>query len=138
MLKISSQDKLGKTEALKALERCASLILDDELPKEAGHKYLVRIFEAAVGRPPGSFKANTTIPMGAHGSEAPAHRVSLVRGVVLNLDANMRLVSATVTPRKVRERKEMLKIAGIGHDPASDVSVRHDDYLAEQSPHATS
>ena len=31
-----------------------------------------------------------------------------------------------------------MKIAGIGRDPKSDVSVRHDDYLAEISPHGNS
>ena len=102
------------------------------------HERLIHIFKAAAGKAPGSFRVNTTIPVRANHPEATVHRVSLVRGVALNLDTQMKLVSMEVTPKKVREHKEIMRIAGIGRDLASDVSVRHDDYLAEQSPHGAS
>ena len=57
------------------------------------------------------------------------------RGVILNLDGDMRLVSATVIPHKIRERDRLMSIVGIGHDSKTDVAARHDDYLAEISPH---
>ena len=138
MLSIDSQTSIDRHEAVKALEHCAELILNDNLPHDVNHERLVHIFKAAAGKSPGSFRVNTTIPVRANHPEAAAHRVSLVRGVELNLDTQMKLISMKITPRKVREYREIMKIAGIGRDLASDVSVRHDDYLAEQSPHGAS
>ena len=79
-------------------------------------------------------KTNTTIPVDSGSNGEPTYHISLVRGVVMNLDLSMRLVSITVTPRKVRERRKLMRIVGIGRDPASDVSAKHDEYLAEQTP----
>ena len=125
-------------EAIKALERIAALILDDSLPFTFNHQALVRLFKAAFDKSPGSFKVNTVIPISQKDSgDDSAHHASLVRGVVLNLDTGMNLLSVTITPRKVRERKKLMSIVGIGHDPMRDVAARHDDYLAEQSPHAS-
>ena len=70
-----------------------------------------------------------------HGTGEPIHHSSLVRGVVADLDLGMRLVSITVTPRKVREGNKMMGIVGIGHGLCPDVAARHDDYLLEQEPH---
>ena len=127
--------KLSYEDAIEALEHSAYLIRDDSLPGYMRFEAFASLFKTASGKSPGSFRKNTTIHIDeAHGSE-PAHHISIIRGVVLNLDTEMRLVSITVTPRKFRERKKMMSIVGIGHDPKSDVARRHDDYLTEQSPH---
>ena len=71
---------------------------------------------------------------GRNGDDA-ARNASMTRGVILNLDGDMRLVSATVIPHKIRERDRLMSIVGIGHDSKTDVAARRDDYLAEISPH---
>ena len=135
---VEGLDKLQPEDAVKALEHCAALIRDDSLPFEFNHEALVRLFKAAFNKVPGSFKTNTVIPISQKdGGDDAVHHASLVRGVVLNLDLAMNLLSVTITPRKVRERKKLMSVVGIGHDPMRDVAARHDDYLAEQSPHAS-
>ena len=131
-------DKLDCQDAVKALEHCAYLIRDDSLPDYMDYEALVSLFRAVFGKSPGSFKRNTTVPIEGIRDVEPVHNVSLVRGVVLNLDLSMRLLSVTVTPSKVRERKKLMSIVGIAHDPVPDVSTKHDEYLARHSPHATS
>ena len=127
--------KLGREDAIEALQHCAYLIRDDSLPGYVRYEAFASLFNAVSGKSPGSFRKNTTILINETRDVEPAHHVSIIRGVVLNLDTEMRLVSITVTPRKFRERKKMMSIVGIGRDPKSDVARRHDDYLAEQSPH---
>ncbi len=138
LLSVESAGKLGSLDAIRALEHCAYLIRDNSLPDCMDYGSLVPLFKAAFGKSPGSFRKNTTIPIEGIRDVEPVHRVSLVRGVTLNLNLEMRLVSVAVTPRKIRERKKLMSVVGIGHDPVSDVSRRHDEYLAEQSPHASS
>ena len=134
---VEDLDALQPEEAVKVLERVAALILDDSLPFAFNHQALVRLFKAAFDKSPGSFKSNTVIPISQKdGGDGSAHHASLVRGVVLNLDLGMNLLSVTITPRKVRERKKLMSIVGIASDSKTDVAARHDDYLAEQSPHA--
>ena len=125
-------DKSNQQDAIATLERCAALILDDSLPFEFNHEALSRLFEAAFGESHESFEADTVIPVNpnADGGES-AHSVSLLRGVILNLDGEMRLMSVSVTPRKARERERLMGIVGIASDPMGDVAVRHDDYLDE-------
>ena len=138
LLRAKSADKPSPQDAVKTLEHCASLIRDDSLPDCMHHESLVSLFKAAFGKSQVSFRKVTTIPIEGMRDAEPVYHMSLVRGVVLNLNLEMRLASVTITPRKVRERKTMMSVIGIGHDPNPDVSIRHDDYLAEQSPHASS
>ena len=129
--------KLGREDAIEALEHCAYLIRDDSLPGYMRYEAFASLFKTVSGKAPGAFRKSTTLPINEMRVAESAHHVSIIRGVVLDLDAEMRLVSITVTPRKFRERKKMLSIVGIGRDPKSDVARRHDDYLAEQSPHGS-
>ena len=132
---IRGADGLGPADAVRALERCAALLRERSLPREMDHDALGALFKAAFGKSPNSYRKNSTFAVREDGDTESVHRVSLVRGVALNLNSEMRLVSVSVNPVKVREWKELMKIAGIGRDPKRDVSVRHDDYLAEISPH---
>ena len=125
--------------AVKAIEHCVALIQDDSLPERAGHAELSELVRSVTGKSPGSFKSVTKVP--AHDdqemvAEEAASHVSLLRGVVLDLDANQGLVSITITPAKVRERRKLLQFVGIGQDEAVDVASRHDHYLGQRSPHA--
>jgi hypothetical protein len=112
------------------------LVQDDSLPEDVDYETLVSLLRAAIGKSPGSFKSVKIVPIKDGEGRELINHVSLVRGVVLDLDRDMRLVSITVTPRKVRERRKLLRFVGIGKDIASDVALRHDDYLAEIEPHA--
>ena len=135
---VEAMSNLSREDAIRALEHSAYLIRDDTLPGHMRYEAFTSLFKTVSGKSPGSFRKNTTIQIDETRGTDPAHRVSIIRGVVLNLDVEMRLVSITVTPRKFRERKRMMSIVGIGRDPKSDVARRHDDYLAEQSPHGPS
>ena len=125
-------------DAVNALECCAILIQDDFMTPHVNHQLVVSLFKAAFGKALGSIKKNMSIPINRRGAGEPIHHSSLVRGVVADLDLGMRLVSITVTPRKVREGNKMMGIVGIGRDLCPDVATRHDDYLAEQGPHGSS
>lgn len=128
-------------QAIKGLEHCATLIHDGSLPDEVRHETLVKLLKAAVGKSPGTFKRNETIEIADDGaSREVVNNASFVRGVRLDLDRDMRLVSITVSPAKVKERRKLLGIVGIGRDKESkcDVSIRHDEYLAEIDPHGVS
>ena len=123
-------------EASKGLQHCAALITDDSLPDAAGYEALKGLVSAAIGKSPGSYKAKTTVPLGRDGGEMH-ERVSAIRGVYLDLDRERRLVSITIHPRKVRERRSLMEFVGASEDAEPDVALRHDDYLAMQDPHGT-
>ena len=132
---VEDLDTLQPEDAIKALERCAALILDDSLPFAFNHRALTRLFVAAFGVSPRSFDSDATLAVDGRNGEDAARSASMTRGVILNLDGDMRLVSATIIPHKIRERDMLMSIVGIGHDSKRDVAARHDDYLAEISPH---
>ncbi len=128
--------------ALTGLQYCAALIRDDNLPygwdeslsHEMGYEVLKNLLKQAIGKSPGSYTVKTTVPVGEGGGTSVEH-ISLIRGVLLGLDSNRRIVSVSIHPGKYRERRKLMTIAGIGSDPNPDVALRHDDYLAMQEPH---
>ena len=132
---VEDLDALQPEDAIKALERCAALILDDSLPFAFNHRALTRLFVAAFGVSPRSFDSDATLAVDGRNGEDAARNASMTRGVILNLNGDMRLVSATIIPHKTRERDRLMSIVGIGNDSKRDVAERHDDYLAEISPH---
>ena len=133
-------------DALAGLQHCAALIRDDNLPygwdeslsHEMGHEVLKSLLKEAIGKSPGSYKAKTTLPVGEGGGGPAIQQISLIKGVLLGLDTNRRLVSVSIHPGKYRERRKVMAIVGIGSDPSPDVALRHDDYLAMQEPHGRS
>ncbi len=120
--------------AAKGLQHCANLIRDDAFTDEVDYETSRGLVKAALGKSPGSYKVKTTVPMGMGGGEA-LERVTVLRGVYLDLDRERRLVSISINPAKVREWKKLMAVVGIGRDPERDVALRHDDYLAMQDPH---
>ncbi len=131
------QRAMDREGAVKALQHAAELIRDDSLPKEADHETMKSLLAAAIGKSPGSVKANTTFPLVEDSDSAVLEAVPAIRGVYLNLYKNRRLVSIRVNPAKVKEFRTMMKIVGIGadRDTATDVAANHDFYLAMQGPH---
>jgi hypothetical protein len=134
-------------DAVKGLEHCAALIKDDNLPysgeladgyedplgHEMGHEVLLALVRAALGKSPGSYKSKTTVHVGKDG--AVLEQVSVIMGVLLDLDRNGRLVSLSIDPGKYRKRRKLMKFVGASMDPETDVAARHDYYLAMQDPH---
>ena len=130
---------LDKEKAIAGLEHCAVLINDDSLPEEVNYDALASLLKAALGRSVSSVKANAAFSVGtaaADREEAPVE-VSIVYGVKLRLNHDMRLAAISVTPRKVRERNNRLSILALASDVNSDVARNHDKYLADVSPHAS-
>lgn len=123
-------------EAIRGLQHCAALILDDSLPEEAGYEKLKSLIRVALGKSPGSYKSKATVQV-IEGNADIHKRVSAIRGVYLNLDRSRRLVSISINPRKVRERRELMKFVGASRDRRPDVSSRHDDYPVPGDPHGT-
>ena len=122
--------KLSKQGAVRALEDCAVLILENRLPNTCDHESLVGLLESTLGVALDSFDSATTISIkGAEGEELGTN-LSLVRGVVLYLDSDGYLLSIDIAPSKIKERKALLTIVGVGRDTEPDVAERHDDYLA--------
>lgn len=113
-------------EAVKALQHCGVLIVDDSLPEKANYDKLKRLISTGIGRPPESFRSETTIQIG-EGKGNIHERISAVRGVYLNLDNRMRIVFVSINPRKVRERRRLMEFVGAIKDPDSLASTRHDD-----------
>ena len=124
-------------DAVKGLEHCAFLIRDDSLPAEADYETLCALFKAAFGKRPASFKKSAALKVAAgRTADDVVHKFSLVRGVSLEIDREMRLISVSVSPRKVKQRRKLLSFVGAAQDAESDVAQRHDEYLAMISPHA--
>lgn len=122
-------------KAIRGLEHCATLIEDDSLPPEVDYAVLNKLVRAVIGKSPGSFKSASVIPVQEHLKDKVVHRVAVLRGVTLELTWDRRLVSIAINPRKVQERRKLLQFVGTASDPASDVALLHDDYLAGMEPH---
>lgn len=137
---VETRGKLGDgeitaEEAAKGLQHCANLIRDDVFTDEVDYETAKALVKVALGKSPGSYKSKTTVPINL-GSGDALERISVLRGVYLALDRERRLVSISIAPRKVKERKKLMAIVGIGKDSQPDVALRHDDYLAMQDPHS--
>ena len=135
LLEKQREGAVSAEEAAKGLQHCAALIRDDNLPDEVGYDVLKNLVRAVIGKSPSSYRSKTTLSLKENGEISSHERVSAIRGVYLDLDRDTRLVSITINPTKVRERRKLMELVGIGKDPEADVASRHDDYLAGQEPH---
>lgn len=138
LLEVLAKGTIPAQDAVRGLEHCAILIEDGSVPLEIEHKTVAALVKAAMGHAPGSVKRNTTFPLQDSQKGKAVSHVSVLRGVVLDLTGDMRLVSITVTPRKVQEGRRLMRFVGIAQDTASDVAEHHDEYLAEAYSHGPS
>ena len=99
---------LNKDQAVKALEHWATLVKDDNLPQSAKREDLLALLKEVLGKAPGSFKSVSKVPIKGHLVKEANINVSVSRGVVLELDRNMQLVSVLVNPRCIRERRKLM------------------------------
>ena len=126
---------LSSEEAAQGLQHCANLLRDDPLTADVNYEAMMCLVKAALGKSPGSYRSNTTVPLRETDGGPVIDQVTAIRGVYLDVDREGRLVSISINPRKFRERRKLMSIVGAGSDPRRDVAARHDDYLAMQDPH---
>jgi hypothetical protein len=131
------QSGLTKEDAVRALEDYAVLLEDDRVPEKFDFEKRIGVFKVLFGKSPGSFKAQTTLLIDPDSKERAVNSIALVRGVVLDLSWDMKLLKVHVSPQRFRERKKLLSFVGIGYDSASDVASRHDEYFAETLVHGS-
>ena len=122
-------------DAIKGLHHYANIKIHDSLSIDATHDMAKRLFKSAFGKSHGSYKRKTTIPVAGDDTGPVQERVTILRGVYLELDRNRRLVSVSVNPTKVKEMARIMKIVGIIKDAPPDIAEKHDDYLAMIDPH---
>ncbi len=137
ILESMSKAPITKEEAVSGLEHCAALIEDSSLPPEVDCKVLVDLVRYATGKSPGTVKAITTADIPENHGKEISRRLSILRGVTANVSWDMRLVSITINPQKMRERNKALRFVGIAHD-LPDVAREHDKYLSQKESLATS
>jgi len=128
LLQLLDGRSVSSGEAIQALEYCATLVQDESLPQKVDRKTLLSLLHQSAGISFSKVKKTTKIPVGE--GEA-IKEVALLRGVYLQLTWNDRLVAISIFPAKSKERSRALKFVGVAKDSASDVSQRHDVYLAE-------
>ena len=133
MLERLEDGSLSFKQAVRALEHYANLQRDDNWTRYTNHDMRVKLAKVALGRSHESFTEDTTVRIADDDSAPIVSKVSFLRGVYLELDESMRLISISILPAKVAEFHKMTRFVGMGHDIEGkwDVSLRHDDYLAE-------
>lgn len=135
------EDALGKVgggdaqDGIKGLQHYAHIKIHDSFSTDATFDVAERLFKTAFGKSHRSYKRKTTIPVAGEGAAPVQERVTVLRGVYLELDRNRRLVSVSVNPTKVKEMAKLMKIVGIIKDAPRDMAEKHDDYLAMIGPH---
>lgn len=134
MLERLEEGSLSFKQAVRTLEHCANLQRDDSWARYTDHDTRVKLAKVALGRSHESFTEDTTVMIADYEASAPiVSKVSFLRGVYLELDESMRLISISILPAKVAEFHRLRGIVGLGRDieGKKDVALRHDDYLAE-------
>ncbi len=127
---ILDKERLTREDGLVGMRHCALLTHDDfySLPMDVGLEPLSRLFKAAIGKAPGSYKSNTTIEVADEPLPATAYEVWYLRGVLIRLSVDGEIVSLTVYPQKMRRIKEMMKYVGSIKGGPTDMSINHDSY----------
>ena len=132
--KIDSGDANAQ-DAIRGLQHYANIKIHDAFSTDATSNMAQRLFKAAFGKSHGSYKRKTNLPVAGEYTGPVKERVTILRGVYLELDGNRRLVSVSVNPSKVKEMARIMKIVGIIKDAPPDIAEKHDDYLAMIDPH---
>lgn len=129
ILRRLEEGNLSSADALAGLEHAAALLEDgiEPLPRESLLK-LLRKGTRLTARSQGKTATKVLRP------ELQAVRqVNLIRGVILHLSWDGKLVKVTVTPEQVAQRETALAFVGIARDDAADVAKDHDYYLAQET-----
>jgi hypothetical protein len=134
LAQLLDKKRLPLEKAIEALESCATLIQDGNLPAEVNRRALLSLLQQVIGIPLSNIGKTTQIPV--RDGEV-VKEMALLHGVHLHLTWNDRLVAISVSPTKLKERSKALKFVGIAKDAASDVAQCHDAYLVKRISNAT-
>ncbi|MBW8003319.1 MAG: hypothetical protein FVQ80_15115 [Planctomycetes bacterium] len=129
--------EITREEATRALEHCAILIKDDSLPQEISYKTLLRLLRFALGRPISAIKGGAVIAIQQDRPDKVVHHISLIRGIVLDLSNDMRLLSITLNPQKAKERRRAMRFISLVEDGFFGLQ-QHSDSYTKRGHHATS
>jgi len=129
--------QVSRQDAVRALEHCAVLTEDDNLPHKIDRRSIMRLFGIILGKPLTDVTAETTIEIPRDIPSPVVNRISLVRGAVLNLTQDMHLASISVIPKKVKERPRALRFVAMSKK-VSQTSTGRDVSLELEDKHATS
>ncbi len=118
---------LSKEAAVEALEDVAALTESSlSVAMELAPEDWAKLVRLVIGQTPSSVKRNTTFAVRETLDGKPEKHVPVLRGVVLDLAGDRRLLSVTVTPRKVQDGQRLMRFVGIGRagQPSSTSSRR--------------
>lgn len=124
-------------DATRTLEQCAVLAEDDSLGLEVDRRTLLQLLRLFLGKPVGSITTATTISATDDTNVKAARHISLLRGIVLDLTTDMRLVSITINPSRIKGRQRIMRFVAM-LKPSSNSSTQRDNSDSETDNHATS
>jgi len=128
--------QVSRQDAVRALEHCAVLTEDDNLPYKVDRRSIMRLLGIILGKPLTDVTAETTIEIPQAIPTTVVNRIALVRGTVLNLTQDMHLVSISVIPQKVKEGPRAMRFVAMTKDsPHSSTGPRD---VCPEDKHATS
>ena len=98
-----SQGNITTLEAVGGLEACANLLLDNPYTTAVNYEperwvFCWVYFQKVTDKSPDSYESETTIKL--YGSGPVKHRLSAIRGVLLELNAERNLASIAIDPVK--------------------------------------
>jgi len=128
-------NQIDRQDAIKALEHCAVLIEDDNLPYEIDRRLLIRLLGIILEKPISEITTETTVEILKDANHTIVSRISLIRGVRLNLTQNMNIVSILVIPQKIKERAKAMRF--VPKTKLAQRTIRDHDNSSEDN-HAAS
>jgi hypothetical protein len=128
-LKAFDSEKPSRDQAVEMLQLCGVLAASGSHPRDVDYELIAKLLEA-VWQPPVDWEAPSEIHTEIKNQE-PVETIRLARGLDIFLDESKGLVAMALRPRKFMEGLRLMRIVGIGHDTATDVAERHDDYLVD-------
>ena len=132
LLRKSKSHVLSAEEATKGLEYAAALLIDNFAPDYPPRQDLLRLVRKASGIVPRKTgkPEEKIITAGM-----PSRTVTVVKGVELHLNWDLKLLRISLEPQQWRLRAQALSIVGLAHDQPPDVAEKHDEYLADAIQH---
>ena len=127
---------LTREVAIEALQHYGALAESRWRPDDVPPKTISRLVSVVIGKPLSDVRRKCSFDVASQ--KRPSREVAVLAGVRLAMTWDFELVAITVDPARRKGASSFLASVGSGNDPRSDVSTRHDDYLAEEAPHAHS
>ena len=113
LLKDLRRGEISTGDTTRTLEQCAVLAEDDSLGVEVDRRTLLQLLRLFLGKPVSSITTVTTIPATDDTNAKAARHISLLRGIVLDLTTDMRLVSITINPSRIKGRQRIMRFVAM-------------------------